>query len=312
MKKERTVLILALCALILISVCAKPQAKPPAADDLPAADVLDEQPPAEVQETEPPAETEEIYEFDDAPVIESEGEAAYCIFPSVEALTDAVRAEQEAFWKDAVAYGNGLADVSAVYVPAQDYEGFRLFQVAVNPYYIFQYYIPLDSASDMVFDPEDIVITQSRSREMTLESVCAPHGISPDGDGYAYSAKHGDLFFERDGTVIFISAPEGMDDYDSLRALCELERVDIERYDSGIWDWDFETYGDDAPQIAMLGEENYRAYEQATSELGLSSWDAANQFCSDLTELGDLAGWTAAERVKGDGGEYYLRVARLL
>ena len=319
MKIGKTLPVLALSALLMISGCTKPQAKPPASNELPAADVQDEQPiadaqnepsPEAVQKTEPPAEIEEDPTVGDAPFVESEGEAVYCVFPDVEALTDAVHAEQNAHWKNAAALSNRLEDVDEVYVPVEEYEGFRLLQVAVNPYYIFSYYVPLDSDFDMVFDPEDIVITQSRSPKMTLESVCAQHGISPDADGYAYSEKHGDLFFEQDGNVIFISGPEGRNDYGSLRALCRLKRVDIAR-SYPTQNADFEKYGDAALKVALLGEENAFAYEKAVAALGLSASEAARQYCTALTELGDGAGWTEVERVKGDDGVYYLAVARL-
>ena len=66
-----------------------------------------------------------------------------------------------------------------------------------------------------------------------------------------------------------------------------------------------------SPATEFLGSENLQAYEKAASALGLDTWSAAKQYCSALLELGDGAGWTETELVKGEGGAYDLYAARL-
>ena len=300
MKKSRfLLLLLALCLLAQLAGCKTPE--PPAqAQDAPAA----EQPVESAAQDDSGKDNESVGGI-------YEGEPVSCTYPSVEALADAVHAEQRAHWKDSLALHDLLEDVSAVYVPAQGYEGFRLHSIEVNPLNIFLYYVPEDSKADGIDASEDIVLTLFRDPETTLESLCAQHGVSPDAEGYAYSEKTGTLYFECDGTLISISGPKGRNDYDALRALCGLERVEIERYYPAM-DVDFEKYGDDALQIALLGEEDYRAYEQAVAALGLEPREAAVQYCTDLTELGDpCAGWTETEREKITDGYYVINTARL-
>ena len=316
MKKNRFFLLfLALCMLAaLFSGCVKPDETPQVADAPAVAAPETPEEPAIEEDHDDDSTTvildeEEIVE--DAAVID-EGEAVSCVYPSVEALVEAVETELKAHWKNQTALDNRLTGIETVYVPAEDYAGFRLHSVEVNPYNIFLYYIPEDSETGMITGSEDIIVTNARERETTLDLVCAQQGISPDGDGFAYSEKTGTLYFELDGTVISISAPEGRNDHDSLYALCEFVRVDIDRSSVGsTWEWDFDKYGDDAPQIALLGEENYRAYEKAIAALGQDSRGAATKYCIDLTELGDHAGWTETDRVRLEDGGYRMDIARL-
>ena len=316
MKKNRMILLfLALCMLATLAGCRE-QVQDAPADGAPAVEVP--------EMPEEPA-IEEDYEDDDAatvildedeiteeePVID-EAEAVSCVFPSVEAMMEAVEAEQHAFWKDQIALNNRLTEIDAVYVIAQDRESFELHSVEVTPNYIFLYYGSQDPESGMVVGPEDMIVTTHRGRDTTMESVCAEHGISPDGDGFAYCEEHGVLYYEQDGTILSVSAPAGRNDYDSLRALCELERVEIEQDDPS-WTEIYEEYGDSAIYVEALGGngDHFRAFEQTVSALGLSFGDAARQYCTVLTEVGDGAGWTSANCVKQEDGSYLMEVARL-
>ncbi len=148
-------------------------------------------------------------------------------YDSVPALVDAIRAERTALQKHQIAADNRLEGLSVLYAPAAAYAGFELFKVEVNPYSVFFYYLPEDDESEQIDFEKDIIVTIHRSDAFTMDSICAQHGITPDTDGFAYAPKHGKIFFQAEDTVIGINAPESMNDYDTLRSLCIMERIEI-------------------------------------------------------------------------------------
>ena len=67
----------------------------------------------------------------------------------------------------------------------------------------------------------------SHAARWAITVKAAQHGITPDADGFIYVPKHGKIFFQMDGTVIGICAPEDMNDYDTLRSLCQVRRIEL-------------------------------------------------------------------------------------
>ena len=155
------------------------------------------------------------------------GEMETLWYDSVQALAEAIRAERNAAKKHQIAVDNRLEDLSVLYAPAAPYEGFALFKVEVNPYSVFYYYLPEDDELGQIDPKKDIIVTVYRSDEFTMDSICAQHGIKPDADGFAYAPKNGKIFFQMDDTVIGICAPEDMNDYDTLRSLCQVKRMEL-------------------------------------------------------------------------------------
>lgn len=156
-------------------------------------------------------------------------EAESLWYDSIPALEDAVRAERNASQKNQTGMDNRLEDLSVLYAPAAPYEGFALYQVEVNPYFVFYYYLPEDDQLGQIDSKKDIIVTVHRSDEFTMESLCKQQGITPDADGFAYVPEKGDIFFQLDDTVIMVHAPEHMNDYNTLRSLCEMKRIEINK-----------------------------------------------------------------------------------
>ena len=60
-----------------------------------------------------------------------------------------------------------------------------------------------------------------------MNSICAQNGIAQDAEGFAYKSENETLYFEQDDTVISIQVPEHMNNYDTIRSLCEMEKIEI-------------------------------------------------------------------------------------
>ncbi len=171
-------------------------------------------------------------------------------FDSVEELAEAIRAARQGTM-DQAARDNRLDEISVLYVPAETCPGFRLFKAEVNPYSVFYYYVPEENEALYIDDAEDITVTVHRGSEFTLESVCKQAQITPDADGFAYAPKKSAIYFQQDGTVVSIHAPESMNDYDTLRSLCRMERVEL---DAAAARWELTFYAEDPPRTCRIDE----------------------------------------------------------
>ena len=171
-------------------------------------------------------------------------------FDSVEELAEAIRAARQGKM-DQTARDNRLDELSVLYAPAETCPGFRLFKAEVNPYSVFYYYVPEENEALYIDDAEDITVTVHRGSEFTLESVCKQAQITPDADGFAYAPNKSAIYFQQDDTVISIHAPESMNDYDTLRSLCRMERVEL---DAAAARWELTFYAEDPPRTCRVDE----------------------------------------------------------
>ena len=169
---------------------------------------------------------------------------------SVEELAEAIRAARQGKM-DQTARDNRLDELSVLYAPAETCPGFRLFKAEVNPYSVFYYYVPEENEALYIDDAEDITVTVHRGSEFTLESVCKQAQITPDADGFAYAPKKSAIYFQQDGTVVSIHAPESMNDYDTLRSLCRMERVEL---DAAAGRWELTVFMEEPSRTCRIDE----------------------------------------------------------
>ena len=169
---------------------------------------------------------------------------------SVEELAEAIRAARQGKM-DQTARNNRLDELSVLYAPAETCPGFRLFKAEVNPYSVFYYYVPEENEALYIDDAEDITVTVHRGSEFTMESVCKQAQITPDADGFAYAPEKSSIYFQQDDTVVSIHAPESMNDYDTLRSLCRMERVEL---GAAAARWELTFYAEDPPRTCRIDE----------------------------------------------------------
>lgn len=183
-----------------------------------------QQPPEEIMENAEENITEE-------PKVEANyGSVEVCeempVFSSVEELTAAVRAAREEKGSDALAQSGGLAELFELYAPANEIEGFALLSIEVTPERIFYRYSPVEEGNYFSYST-GILVKVFRGREYTMSSICNQLGAMPDEDGFAYVPDRAELYFTQDQTVISVRVPEHMNDYDTLRSLCRMEKIEI-------------------------------------------------------------------------------------
>ncbi len=167
---------------------------------------------ADVQENEP----------------EVDAEPESCIFSSVEELVNAVQDARKTQSSDPIVISNNLADISVLYAPSEVYDQFQLLLIEATAYRIFYYYKPTEDSSDKVNFSENITVTVCRGSEYSLESIGKQHGLTADADGYIYNASKEKIYFMQDDTMISIHVPENMNNYDTLRSLCQMEKIVID------------------------------------------------------------------------------------
>lgn len=177
----------------------------------------------------PPVEVDSSTEVNDtaASSAEVEAERAMPLFNSVEELTAAVKAERQAKTKSSLARSGDLETLSVTYAPANEIDGFQLCMIEVCPDKVFYMYEHEEKEMPYFEWTKGIVFTVYREPSYTLASFCDQYEIEPDEDGFAYSVEKRKLFFEQDNTVMCIEVPEHMNDYDTIRSLCEMEKIEI-------------------------------------------------------------------------------------
>ena len=177
----------------------------------------------------PPVEADSSTEINNtaASSVEADAERAMPTFSSVEELTAAVQTERQAKTKSSLARSGDLETLSVTYAPANEFEGFHLRNIEVMPEIVFYYYEP-DGESGPYFEWDTgIIFMIYRDPECTLSLLCEPYGITPDEDGFAYNSETEKMYFERDGTAICVKVPEHMNNYDTIRSLCAMKKVEI-------------------------------------------------------------------------------------
>ena len=159
--------------------------------------------------------------------VEADAELAMPTFSSVEELTTAVQTERQAKTKSSLARSGDLETLSVTYAPVNDIDGFQLCMIEVCPDKVFYMYEHEGKEMPYFEWTKGIIFTVYRDTSYMLESFCNQYEIAPDEDGFAYSAEKRKLFFEQDGTIVCIEVPEHMNDYDTIRSLCEMEKIEI-------------------------------------------------------------------------------------
>lgn len=157
----------------------------------------------------------------------AEGSAAPLVFYSVEEIPVAVQKERQAKDKDHMAQTHALEKLSVLYAPANEIAGYELWSIDVSRNRVCYRYVPEGEGQGYVEMDRELRITLYRNAEASLDKLCAQFGVVPDETGFAYCAERRMMLFEREGMAISIEAPEHMNDYDTIRGLCEMQRVSI-------------------------------------------------------------------------------------
>jgi len=159
--------------------------------------------------------------------LEPSAEVASMIYSSVDEMTAAIHTERQAKDKDVMARINDLERLSVVYAPANEFEGFQIHHIAVNPYSVFYYYTPEGDTLPGFSYSTGILVTNYRNTKFDTRTFFANNRLHPDEDGFAYDEEMREMTFIQDDAVISIRVPEHMNDYDTIRSLCEMEKIEI-------------------------------------------------------------------------------------
>ena len=161
----------------------------------------------------------------EAPASDEPWDGVPFICGSVQELVDAVRIARQAETKDPTAQNNHLEALSVLYAPAADLDTIRLKEIQVTPHCVFYYCAPAQQEDGQAGSWFEIGVYRDPS--VTMELFCQRCETKPDADGFGYREDCGPIFFQLEDTVVTVSGPEGMCDYDTLRSLCRMDRIEI-------------------------------------------------------------------------------------
>jgi len=119
-----------------------------------------------------------------------------------------------------------VGELSTIYVPPQTLSGRQLYLIEVSPYSIHYYYMPGETAAGFSYS-EGILVTNHREPEFNPNTFFEDNHMIPDEDGFVYEADQNKMTFIQDGGIISIQVPDILNDYDTLRKLCQVKRIDI-------------------------------------------------------------------------------------
>lgn len=159
--------------------------------------------------------------------VEVDAERPMPLYSSVEELTAAVQAERQAKTKSSLARSGDLETLSVTYAPANEIDGFQLCMIEVCPDKVFYMYEHEGKEMPYFEWTKGIIFTVYRDPSYTLASFCDQYDMIPDEEGFAYDSKMGEVYFIQEDTVISVLVPEHMNDYDTIRSLCEMEKIEI-------------------------------------------------------------------------------------
>lgn len=160
-------------------------------------------------------------------VIDVEECEAMPIYSSVEELVSAVQTERQAKTPNPEVESGELESLSVLYAPADPIEGFQLQHIEVYPKQVFYYFVPEGEKLPYFSWKKGIVISYFREPVVDKGAFFAQMGLTPDEMGVAYSAAESDMYFVQEDAGIYISVPESLNDYDTIRSLCEMEKIEI-------------------------------------------------------------------------------------
>ena len=161
----------------------------------------------------------------ETPVTDDSWDGVPFICGSVQELIDTVLAERQAETKNPTARNVRLEELSVLYAPSAELDSIRLKEIQVTPHCVFYYCAP--SQQDDGQRENWFEFAAYRDPSVTMELLCQKCDTEPDADGFGYRADCGPIFFRMDDTVITVCGPEGMCDYDTLRSLCRMDRIEI-------------------------------------------------------------------------------------
>ena len=149
------------------------------------------------------------------------------IYSSVDELVSAVQTERQAKTASPEAQSGELESLSVLYAPANHIEGFQLKNIEVYPKQVFYYYVPEGEALPYFSWKKGIVISYFREPVTNESAFFAKLGLTPDEKGIVYSAAESDMYLIQGDAGIYISVPESLNDYGTIRSLCEMEKIEI-------------------------------------------------------------------------------------
>lgn len=99
--------------------------------------------------------------------------------------------------------------------------------IEVYPKQLFYYYVPEGEELPYFSWKKGIVISCFREPVTSENEFFAELGLTPDETGVVYSAVGSDMYLVQGEAGIYISVPESLNDYDTIRSLCEMEKIEI-------------------------------------------------------------------------------------
>jgi len=132
-----------------------------------------------------------------------------------------------------------LPSIDYFYVPTVEFENHELFQIEVLKYYIIYYYLPKDiiESPQPAFDYNTgvkIMFSRKSIEKDPLASMVEQTGISLIEDNILYDKSRNTAFFAVGDTIMSITVPDELNDYNYLKnlGLAEIVYVTKDKPDS--------------------------------------------------------------------------------
>ena len=153
-------------------------------------------------------------------------------FDSIQELVSALKAGTYASAQGTSYIQSARQKMDAIYVPAAIPDGFVLWGLDMNEYRISYFYAQEEDAKESIFpSSRGIVVVFSLEPSDTgahpLAGIADQYEIPINEEGYIYSPEDNKIFFAPGNTRMAITVPDSMNNYDTLKSLCVVERIGI-------------------------------------------------------------------------------------
>ncbi len=128
----------------------------------------------------------------------------------------------------------GLDQVQSLYIPAFERDDYRLHFVEMKGDSAKYYYVPSEcdaQTADLYLNSISIIVTivdLKQHPSSTPEGMVASGRFEWKEEGYAYSQVYRQVAFAVENAGIVIRVPDHMNDYNTIRSLCKVQRTIID------------------------------------------------------------------------------------
>ena len=119
--------------------------------------------------------------------------------------------------------------IDSVYIPAAIPDGFVLYGIDLTEHAITYLYVQEEYAEKSIFSSANGIVVDFSLYTMAdpLSGIAEQYDIPINEEGYIYSPEDNMIVFAPGNTWMAITVPDSMNNYDTLKSLCVVERVSI-------------------------------------------------------------------------------------